>query len=125
VSDIDVWWPLLHEQIRRVLVNGIWLPVSRFARDEIERLGPNLVVRIGVCATVSDTCRNLPFSGSSRRPTSRTFSNGSHLMRVRRTSSVAGHDAKTDHLVVGGTSDRGDRVIPGRYTHAFDRCSTG
>jgi hypothetical protein len=39
VSDIDVWWPLLHEQIRRVLVNGIWLPVSRFARDEIERLG--------------------------------------------------------------------------------------
>ncbi len=39
MSEIDVWWPLLHEQIRRVLVNGIWSPVSKFARDEIERLG--------------------------------------------------------------------------------------
>jgi hypothetical protein len=36
---IEEWWPLLDEQIRRVLVNGIWMPVSKFARTEIERLG--------------------------------------------------------------------------------------
>lgn len=39
VKDIAEWWPVLHEQIRRVLVNGIWMPVSEFARSEIERLG--------------------------------------------------------------------------------------
>lgn len=36
---IAEWWPRLHEQIRRVLTNGIWMPVSEFARAEIERLG--------------------------------------------------------------------------------------
>lgn len=39
MTAIETWWPLLHEQIRRVLVNGIWMPVSEFARGEIERLG--------------------------------------------------------------------------------------
>lgn len=39
MTGIEDWWPLLHEQIRRVLVNGIWMPVSEFARREIERLG--------------------------------------------------------------------------------------
>jgi hypothetical protein len=39
MSDINAWWPLLHEQIRRVLANGIWSPVSEFALEEIERLG--------------------------------------------------------------------------------------
>jgi hypothetical protein len=39
VKDIAEWWPLLHEQIRRVLVNAIWMPISEFARFEIERLG--------------------------------------------------------------------------------------
>lgn len=39
MKDIAEWWPLLHEQIRRVLVNGIWMPVSDFARSEIQRLG--------------------------------------------------------------------------------------
>jgi hypothetical protein len=39
VKDVAEWWPLLHEQLRRVLVNGIWRPVSEFARSEIERLG--------------------------------------------------------------------------------------
>jgi hypothetical protein len=41
VKDIAEWWPRLIEQIRRVLVNGIWMPVSEFARSEIERFdGP-------------------------------------------------------------------------------------
>lgn len=39
VKDLVEWWPLLHEQIRRVLVNGIWMPVSAVARSEVERLG--------------------------------------------------------------------------------------
>ncbi len=39
MRDIDQWWPLLHEQIRRVLVNGIWTPVPVFSRAEIARLG--------------------------------------------------------------------------------------
>ena len=36
---MDEWWPMLHEQVRRALVNGIWMPVPAFARAEIERLG--------------------------------------------------------------------------------------
>lgn len=39
MKSIDEWWPLLHEQVRRTLVNGIWMPVSAFSRAEIERLG--------------------------------------------------------------------------------------
>jgi hypothetical protein len=39
MKEIGEWWPLLHEQIRRVLANGIWMLVSEFARTEIERLG--------------------------------------------------------------------------------------
>jgi hypothetical protein len=39
VSEIDTWWPQLHEQIRRVIVNGLWSPVAPFSLGEIERLG--------------------------------------------------------------------------------------
>lgn len=39
MSDIADWWPQLHIEIRRVLVNGIWSPVSPYAQSEIARLG--------------------------------------------------------------------------------------
>lgn len=37
--DIADWWPQLDIEIRRVLVNGIWSPVSPYAQSEIARLG--------------------------------------------------------------------------------------
>ncbi|RIT29563.1 hypothetical protein D2E76_24895 [Mycobacteroides abscessus] len=37
--DIADWWPQLHIEIRRVLVNGIWSPVSPYAQSEIARFG--------------------------------------------------------------------------------------
>ena len=39
MSDIAEWWPQLHIELRRVLVNGIWSPVSPYAQSEIARLG--------------------------------------------------------------------------------------
>ncbi len=39
MSDIADWWPQVHIELRRVLVNGIWSPVSRYAQSEIAGLG--------------------------------------------------------------------------------------
>jgi hypothetical protein len=39
MTDIADWWPMLHEQIRRVIVNGLWSPIASFSLGEIERLG--------------------------------------------------------------------------------------
>lgn len=39
MSDIADWWPQLHIELRRVLVNSIWSPVSSYAQAEIARLG--------------------------------------------------------------------------------------
>lgn len=36
---IDEWWPLLHEEIRRWMVNNFWSPVPEYSVDEITRLG--------------------------------------------------------------------------------------
>jgi hypothetical protein len=33
------WWPLLHVQIRRAIVNGLWSPIATFSLGEIERTG--------------------------------------------------------------------------------------
>jgi hypothetical protein len=39
MTDIAGWWPLLNEQIRRVIVNGLWSPIAPFTLGEIERIG--------------------------------------------------------------------------------------
>jgi hypothetical protein len=39
MTDIAGWWPLLNEQIRRVIVNGLWSPIAPFSLGEIERIG--------------------------------------------------------------------------------------
>ena len=39
MSDIADWWPQLHIELRRVLVNGIWSPVSSYTQSEIARFG--------------------------------------------------------------------------------------
>jgi hypothetical protein len=39
MTDIADCWPLLHEQVRRVIVNGLWSPIAIFSLDEIERFG--------------------------------------------------------------------------------------
>ncbi|MCU1700410.1 MAG: hypothetical protein JWR34_6473, partial [Mycobacterium sp.] len=31
MTDIADWWPMLHEQIRRVIVNGLWSPIASFS----------------------------------------------------------------------------------------------
>ena len=39
MTGIADWWPVLHEQIRRVIVNGLWSRIAPFSLGEIERLG--------------------------------------------------------------------------------------
>ena len=39
MKDISQWWPQLHIELRRVLVNNYWSPLSEFALSEIARLG--------------------------------------------------------------------------------------
>lgn len=39
MTEINEWWPLLHEEIRRWLVNNFWSPVAPYSISEIERLG--------------------------------------------------------------------------------------
>lgn len=39
MDSIAEWWPQLHEEIRRALVNSLWSPVALFSREEIARLG--------------------------------------------------------------------------------------
>jgi hypothetical protein len=39
MKDIAGWWALLNEQIRRVIVNGLWSPIAPFSLGEIERIG--------------------------------------------------------------------------------------
>lgn len=36
---IDEWWPELHQEIRRWMVNNFWSPVAEFSVEEIARLG--------------------------------------------------------------------------------------
>lgn len=36
---IDEWWPQLHQEIRRWMVNNFWSPVAEFSIEEIARLG--------------------------------------------------------------------------------------
>lgn len=38
---IDEWWPQLHQEVRRWIVNNFWSPVTPYAMKEIARLrGP-------------------------------------------------------------------------------------
>ncbi|WP_165774255.1 hypothetical protein [Mycolicibacterium sphagni] len=39
MDTISEWWPQLHEEIRRWLVNNFWSPVAPFSQGEIARLG--------------------------------------------------------------------------------------
>jgi hypothetical protein len=39
MKDIDAWWPLLDEVIRRWIVNNYWSPIVPFSLGEIERAG--------------------------------------------------------------------------------------
>lgn len=39
MSDISEWWPLLHEEIRRWMVNNYWSPVAPYSVSEVERVG--------------------------------------------------------------------------------------
>lgn len=39
MKDIEEWWPLLDEAIRRWFVNNFWSPIAPYSLGEIERLG--------------------------------------------------------------------------------------